>query len=172
MAEEQPLEEELEEELVDLEEEDTEEDDQEEVAEPEVDVRESQEFKDVLARAKKAEAELKTLKVKKAPAPQEINNALSAEDVDKKILQSQGVSEDLIEKLERIAQINGTSVLAAQSDPIYIAMKQQKEAEEKNAKASLGASKGSGQVKGRKTTATPNLKDEEHKELWRKANEA
>lgn len=120
------------------------------------------------ARAHKAEAENKTLKSKSAEASQVNSNALSADDVDAKILQSQGMSEDLITELKVLAKVRNTSILATQLDPIFVAIKEKKEAEEKNAKASLGASKGSGQVKAKKTASTPNLSPEEHKELWLK----
>lgn len=122
------------------------------------------------ARAHKAEAEAKALKAKSAEAPQINSNALSADDVDVKILQSQGMSEDLITELKALAKVRNTSILATQLDPIFIAIKEKKEAEDKNAKASLGASKGSGQVKPKKTAQTPNLSPEEHKELWLKEN--
>jgi len=147
-------------------------DDLEEVVEePEpVDVREAPEFKQVLARAHKAEAELKSRKEKeKAEAPPLNNNTLSADDVDVKILQSQGMSDDLIKELQALAKVRGTSILATQLDPIFVAIKETKEAEEKNAKASLGASKGSGQNKPKKGPQTPGLSQEEHKELWQEA---
>lgn len=144
-----------------------EEEEVEETSEP-VDVRESQEFKDVLARAKKAEAALKDIKSKPEAAPQNINSdSLSAEDVDTKILQSQGMSEELIGSLKDIAKVKGISILAAQEDEIFKVIKDKAEKADKNAKASLGASKGSGQIKGRKNTTTPNLKAEEHKDMWK-----
>lgn len=120
----------------------------------------------ILARAHKAEQELKSLKNQ----PKETVSSLTPEEVDKKILLSQGVSEELIATLEKLAKLNGTSILAAQQDPVYLAVKEKREQDEKNAKASLPASRGSGQVKQQKTTASPNLSAEEHKELWRKAN--
>jgi hypothetical protein len=124
------------------------------------------------ARAHRAEAEAKALRAKPKPASQEVNNTLSADDVDTKILQSQGMSDDLIAELKALATVRGKSILATQLDPIFIAIKAGREAEEKNAKASLGASRGSGQNKPKKNPSTPGLSDEEHKELWRKSQEA
>ena len=122
------------------------------------------------ARAHKAEAELKKLKEAKAPQEKIINNGLDADSVDVKILQSQGVSEDLIEQLKKLAKVSGTSILAAQSDPIFQVMKERKEAEDKKAKASVGASRGSGSPTVKKDFNSPGLTEAEHKELWKKRN--
>lgn len=122
----------------------------------------------ITARAIKAEQELKALRG--APKPETItNNGLSAEDVDIKILESQGIDKDSIEYLRKLAKVNGTSILAAQSDDIYKGYKAKKEADEKAEKASLGASRGSGQVKKGKDVSSPNLSEQEHRELWNKA---
>ena len=56
------------------------------------------------------------------------------------------------------------------ADQIFVTMKEKREAEDKNAKAALGASRGSGQVKIKKSTTSPNLSSEEHRELWLKQN--
>ena len=121
------------------------------------------------ARAHKAEAELKKAK-QTAPQKEIINNGLDADSVDVKILQSQGLSEDLIEQLKKLAKINGTSILAAQSDSIYQVIKERKEQEEKKAKASLGASRGSGSPTGKKDFNSPGLTEAEHRDLWKKRN--
>jgi len=157
------------EEEVAVEEEATEEEEGESVDELQAKLEEAEEAKRQLtARAKKAEKEAKALRSKPAKESSEaINNTLSADDVDVKILQSQGMSEDLIKELKAIAQVRGTSILATQLDPIFISIKEKKEQEDKNTAASLGASKGSGKVKARKSTATPNLSEEEHRNLWR-----
>jgi len=121
------------------------------------------------ARAHKAEAELKKAK-QTAPQKEIINNGLDADSVDVKILQSQGLSEDLIEQLKKLAKINGTSILAAQSDSIYQVIKERKEQEEKKAKASLGASRGSGSPTVKKDFNSPGLTEAEHRDLWKKRN--
>lgn len=120
------------------------------------------------ARAHKAEVELKALK--QANASQTLpTNALDADAVDVKILQSQGVSEDLIDQLKKLAKVNGTSILAAQSDPIFQMIKEKKDADDKKAKASLGASRGSGSPTVKKGFTTSDLSKEDHKELWLRA---
>jgi len=122
------------------------------------------------ARAHKAEAELKA---KKAEAPQNsnINNGLDADAVDVKILQSQGMSDELIKELTTLAKVRGTSILATQLDPIFVAIKEKVEQEDKAKKASLPASRGSGSPTAKKGFNTPNLSEAEHKELWNKAQE-
>lgn len=123
----------------------------------------------ILARAKKAEAELKALKGQ-ATATQNTTNNLSSEDVEVSILKAQKTSDDEIAYLKKLAKVNGTSIIDAQSDEIYLGWKAKKEAEEKSEKAKLGASRGSGSAKKEKTINTPNLSDEEHKALWKEQN--
>ena len=123
----------------------------------------------ITARAHKAEAELKALKAKQATAPQESNsNVLSADDVDIKILQSQGLDDESVSYLKKLARVNGSSILAAQTDPIYQAFKSQKEAKEKSEQAALGASRASSKTSKGKTFSTPGISEEEFKELWKK----
>lgn len=121
------------------------------------------------ARARKAEAEAKAIKQKPAEAPQNINNpTLSADEVDIKILTAQGVDADSIEYLKKVARVNGTSILAAQADELYVAFTEKREKERKQQEASLGASRGSAQSRKQKDFSTPGLSDEEHKELWKR----
>lgn len=118
----------------------------------------------ILARAKKAEAQLK----EKKPAESFTNNNTPThEDVETKILKAQGVSDDEIEYLKKLSKLNNTSIIEAQSDDIFKAFKSKKEAEEKAEKAKLGASRGSGSQKRDKNFNSKGLSDDEHKELWR-----
>lgn len=121
----------------------------------------------ILARAKKAEAELKAFK--SAPATQNINNTniLTAEDIEVKILKAQGLSEDEITYLRKLAKVNESSLIEAQSDEMYQVFKKKKEDEAKSEKARLGASRGSGTAKQQKTVSSEGLTPEEHKALWR-----
>ncbi len=134
---------------------------------PEVKTYSEDEFKQVLARAKIAEAKLKQKPVESITK----QDSLSAEEVDVKILQSQGYSDELITDLKAVAKARGKSLLASTQDSIFLAIKNEKEAEAKAQKAKLGASRGSGQQKKEKSIATPNLSDEEHKELWKQARD-
>lgn len=121
------------------------------------------------ARAHKAEAQAKAIKQKPAEAPQTISNNLSADEVDVKILQSQGMDEDSLNYLKKLAKVNGTSILAAQTDELFVSYKQNKEAKAKSESASLGASRGSGQTRKSKSFDTPDLENADHKELWLKS---
>ena len=118
----------------------------------------------ILARAKKAEAELKALKEQKPDAT--LNTNLTTEDIETSILKAQKVSDDEITYLKKLAKVNGTSIIDAQSDEIYIGWKAKREAEEKSEKAKLGTSKGSGSAKKEKDINTSNLSEAEHKALW------
>lgn len=118
------------------------------------------------ARAKDAEAKLKN----KADATQPLNNSLSAEDVEVRILKAQGMKQELIDELKVVAKARGKGILDTQSDPIFVAIKEQHEAQEKSQKAKLPASRGSSSVKAEKTFNTRGISDEDHKALWREKN--
>jgi hypothetical protein len=121
-----------------------------------------------IARAKKAEAELKALKSKEvAPDNQKLNNTISQETIEETVLKAQGESQEMIDQLKKIAQVTGKSIFDARQDPIFLAIKQTKENEVKSSQAKLGASKGSGSKKAEKTFNTPGLTAEEHKALWK-----
>lgn len=124
----------------------------------------------VLARAKKAEAELKVLKGNKpAEATQTLTpNAPATEELEVLILKSQGMSPELIETLKKVSQATGKTLLDTQKDEVFITIKEKMEATEKSAKASVGASRGSGKVTKVKDINTPGITTEEHKELWLK----
>jgi len=123
----------------------------------------------VVARAKKAEAELKALKNTPAPQKEIItnNNPVNQDVIEETILRSQGLSDELLGELKALAKVRGTSLLATQADPIFVKMKEVKEEEAKAEKAKLSASRGSGQTKKTKDFGSQGLSDEEHKALWR-----
>lgn len=124
-------------------------------------------FNQVLARAKKAEAQLKVQKTQQPKAT--INNSITQDQIDISILKSQGLSPELISELQALAKVRGKSLIDTQDDPIFLAIKGQKEAEAKAQKAKLGASKGSGSVKTQKNLNSPGLTKEEHQAMWREA---
>lgn len=123
-------------------------------------------FAQVLARAKKAEDEARTLRNQSKPT----TNQLSKEDTEMLILKSQGIDEDLLNGMRDLAKIRGKSILEVQSDPIILAMKEQKEKETHEKASKLGASRGSSPAKKEKDVTTPNLPDEDHKALWKARN--
>jgi hypothetical protein len=127
--------------------------------------KEAEARRQLTARAKTAEAKA----VKPIEKPQQINNGIDLATMEKTILKSQGMSDDLLGELVALSKVRGKSLLDTQSDPIFIALKDAKDAEAKKAKANLGASKGSGTVKTTKGFDTPGLSVEEHKEMWKQS---
>lgn len=136
--------------------------------------REREARRQLTARAKKAEEQLKSMSSQTTQKPvqkpsQNINNSLTAEDVETRILKAQGVKEDELVMLKKIASVNGTGIIEAQTDEIFLSYKDRKEAQEKAEKAKLGASRSSGSVKKEKSFTSSGLSKEEHKEMWRQA---
>lgn len=86
-------------------------------------------------------------------------------NVEETVLLANGMSEELLGELKAVAAVRKTSLIKAQSDPIFVAVKDNYEKVRKQESASLPASRGSGQVKARKTFNTPGLSREEHKAL-------
>lgn len=127
----------------------------------------------ITARAHRAEEEAKAAKAEadRLRGNSNLTNSLSSEDVDVKILQSQGKDEDTIKFLKDVAKLKNTSVLAAQSDELFVTWSEKREAKKRSEEASLGASRGSGSTTGEKSTKTPGLSAEEHREIWRKQNQ-
>jgi len=117
----------------------------------------------ITARAHKAEAELRALRARTVEAPP-LNN--SEEALDARILKSQGMADDLLAELRIVAQVRKVSILEAQNDPIFLAIKAKKESEDKSSNASVGVSRGSGSAKTAKTMNTAGLSDEDHKAMW------
>ena len=119
------------------------------------------EWDELHGRATKAESELKALKPKKpisAPASSQFN-------VEETVLLANGMSEELLKELKAVAQVRKLSLIKAQNDPIFIAVKEKFEKDQKQKDASLPASRGSGGVKAVKSVSTPGLSREEHKKL-------
>ena len=89
--------------------------------------------------------------------------------MEETVLLATGMNEELLESLKKVAQVTGTSLIKAQNDPIFVAVKEKFEREKKSSSASLGASRGSGSVKAQKSLSTPGLTREEHMKLAREA---
>lgn len=124
-------------------------------------------FNQVLARAKKAEEKLKA--TPKPTSTKNVNSTAIPDDVvDARILKSQGMKDELLSELKTIAKLRGKSILECQTDPIFLAIKENAEREAKNTK--LPASKGSAQIKKVKGFQTRGLSDADFKELWKEQN--
>lgn len=117
-------------------------------------------FNQVVARAKKAETELKKLKSAK-PLETITQPTLSEDVVDSRILKSQGMSDELLSELKTIAKLRGKTIMECQEDPIFLAVK------EAAKKVKLPAARGSAPVKKSKDFNTTNLSEAEHKAMWR-----
>jgi hypothetical protein len=83
-------------------------------------------------------------------------------NVEETVLRANGMPDELIEELKLRAPKYGGSLIKAQTDSNYVAVKEKFEREKKSNDASLGASRGSGSVKPKKTASTPGLSREEH----------
>lgn len=127
------------------------------------------------AKLAKAEAEAakyrrlfeKTQKQKVTPQarPQAPQSASSPVDVDERILAAQGMAPELIKELKKVAKVLDVGLIEAQTDTIFVAVKEKFEKEQKQKKASVGASRGSGNVAPKKDFNTPGLTREEHLKL-------
>jgi len=132
---------------------------------PEIDVEQLQATnKKLYERAKKAEAELKTVKGN-SPVRKEAEASPDSFSVEETVLLANGMNEQLLEKLKKVAKLEGLSLIKTQANPIFVAVKERFELEQKQKKASLGASRGSGNVEVKKDFRTPNLTREEHKKM-------
>ena len=125
---------------------------------------------DALAKAQAEAAKYRRLfeKSQKKPAEQTKPQATPA-NVEEVVLLANGMDETLMEQLKKVAAVNGTSLLKAQNDPIFVAVKEKFEREKKSSSASLGASRGSGAAKVQKGLNTPGLSREEHMKLAQEA---
>jgi predicted RNase H-like HicB family nuclease len=125
---------------------------------------------EALAKAQAEAAKYRRLfeKSQKKPAEQTKPQATPA-NVEEVVLLANGMDETLMEQLKKVAAINNTSLLKAQNDPIFVAVKEKFEREKKSSSASLGASRGSGAVKAQKGLNTPGLTREEHMRLAKEA---
>jgi hypothetical protein len=126
-------------------------------------------FRQMEARAKKAESDLRKAlegdSGTKAAKP--INNVLSGEQIEITVLRAQGMSEDEISYLRKLAKVNETSIIEAQKDELFSSFKAKKESDAKAQKAKLGASRGSSTVRKEKDLNSSGLTDAEHKALWK-----
>ena len=125
--------------------------------------RQKEVIRQLTARAKKAEAHKQRNDLQTPDAP-------VSENVDERILISQGIPSELLTQLKKVAKFNEVDLITAQSDPLYVAMKEKYEQELRDKQANLGASRGSGPGKPVKGFTTPGLKAEDHKALWQKAS--
>ena len=125
---------------------------------------------DELAKAKAEAAKYRRLfeKAQKGTVtPQATQNPTvqPSADIDERILKSQGMNDELLTQLKKIAQIEGVSLIDAQSNELFVAVKDKYEREQKSKAAQMPTSRGSGVQKPKVTLTTPGLTREQHKAL-------
>ena len=103
-------------------------------------------------------------KTEKVEAPQEQATSLNVEET---VLLAQGFQEELLTELKAVAQVRKISLIKAQNDPIFVAVKEKFEKDQKQEKASMPASRGSGGAKQKLDFSTPGLTREQHMALTR-----
>lgn len=127
---------------------------------------------DLEAKASKAEAEAAKYRrlFEKTQKPnvekQKVTSQASPLNVEEAVLLAQGMPEDLITSLKKVAQVEGiNSLIKAQTNPIFVAVKEKFEKDQKQKQSSMPASRGAGQVKAKKDIGSPGLSREEHKSM-------
>lgn len=125
---------------------------------------------DALAKAQAEAAKYRRLfeKAQKVK-PEQTQTQATPLNIEETVLLANGMEETLLETLKKVAAVNGTTLIKAQNDPIFVAVKEKFEREKKSSNASLGASRGSGSAKVKKDLSTPGLTREEHMKLAQEA---
>lgn len=86
-------------------------------------------------------------------------------DVDERVLKAQGMSDELLKQLKDVAALREVSLIDAQKDDLFVAIKEKFDKEQKTKAAALPPSRGSGSKKADKDLSTPGLTRDEHKAL-------
>lgn len=140
--------------------------------EEDTDSAEESEDVDELAHAQAEAAKYRRLYEKSQKKPvQQPNQApqqpqTSPTDVEEVVLRANGMSDELLEQLKKVAQVQGTSLIKTQNDPIFVAVKEKFEKDKREKEASLPVSRGSGQQKPKKDFKTPGLSEAERKAMF------
>lgn len=101
------------------------------------------------------------------PAPVKEKNGSSDINKDELYLIAKGYEEKDIEMLSVIAKGSGTSMREAVDSDLFKVYREKQQAEERKAKARLGASNGSG-YNNPGPAVTPNMNEADHKAAWAK----
>lgn len=112
------------------------------------------EWNELHGRATRAEAALK-----KPSSPATPFN------VEETVLLANGMPEELVAELKVVAQVRKVSLIKAQSDPIFVAVREKFEKDQTKEAAALPASRGAGAVKPKKDFNTPGLSREDHRAM-------
>lgn len=115
------------------------------------------------ARARKAEAEVKSLK---AQPVQNINNN-NPQFLDELKLTARGISDEEIEQAKIVAKGKGISLIEAIKDPLFLTYQATFKENKRKEDAKLGASHGSGESQD-ETLITEDMTREEHMAAFKK----
>lgn len=118
---------------------------------------------DILARTRKAEAELKKLKEAQANSPIKNDPQLS----DELKLIARGLSDEEIDMAKVVAKGKGIVLAEAIKEPLFLTYQATLKEKERKEKAKLGASKGSGESQD-ESLIKPDMSREEHLEAFNK----
>ncbi len=113
------------------------------------------EWNELHGRATRAEAAAKAAKPAQA----------TPLNVEEAVLLANGMPEELVAELKAVAQVRKTTLLKAQNDPIFVAVKEKFEKDEKQKAASLPAARGAGAVRAKKEFNSPGLTRDEHRAM-------
>lgn len=98
-----------------------------------------------------------------APAKEQKPTSLTR---DEAIVIAKGFSVEELEHANKVASIEGCSVLEALDNPLFKGWKSQREADAKQQAAQLGVGRGSRASSAKKTFGTKGLSEEDHKALF------
>lgn len=96
--------------------------------------------------------------------PSHENQGVSREEA---YLIAKGFSLEEVEKANKIAKLEGVTLIEASENEMFVAWKKSSDAQRKAEKARLGVSSGSS-LRSKEKTFKDSLTDQEHKELWLK----
>ncbi len=130
----------------------------------------SDETGEVLAKLAEAQAEAAKYRrlFEKAQKPSiavKVPQVTPQPNVEETVLLANGMSEELLNELKVLAQVRKTTLIKAQNDPIFVAMKEKFEKDQKTKEASVGASRGAGGTKVQKNFNTPGLSRDDHRAM-------
>lgn len=116
----------------------------------------------ILARAKKAEEEVKSFKAQ--PQPKQTNDPQLTDELK---LIARGLSDEEIEQAKVIAKGKGIALTEAIKDSLFTIFQADLKEKERKEKAKLGASKGSGESQ-EENEIKPGMTREEHQKVFKK----
>lgn len=123
-------------------------------------------YKRLFQKTQKSQVVQKDITTQKAPS--QINNTqTSSPNIEEVVLRAQGVDQDTLNYLKKVAAITGTSLIDAQKDELFQAYKEKREREIKSEKAKLGVTRGSVKSEPKKVFTNSGIPEKDHYEMWK-----